>query len=261
MNLLIVNGYDKKGWSKLAKHKLQPICEFYRDQLKLINPKLKTTFIYPSMELQKEYDDSFFLSFDGIVWTGSSLNIYDNTKEIKNQINLMKKLSKLPVRMFGSCWGMQMYTVCNGGQVTKNTKGREIGISYNITLNNLGISHPLYSKKPKIFDAFASHVDHVTTMPKNSKVLSDNHYSIQSLSTSKFWGTQYHPEFNFKYTGQIMNARKKILLDEKLFSINQIEKLIQDFKRPNSNSYSKSIYDFKLRTLELANWLKWIKSN
>ena len=41
MNLLIVNGYDKKGWGKLAKHKLQPICEFYRDQLKLINPKLK----------------------------------------------------------------------------------------------------------------------------------------------------------------------------------------------------------------------------
>ena len=54
MNLLIVNGYDKKGWNKLAKYKLQPICEFYRDQLKLINPKLKTTFIYPSMEFQKE---------------------------------------------------------------------------------------------------------------------------------------------------------------------------------------------------------------
>jgi hypothetical protein len=36
------------------------------------------------------------------------------------------------------------------------------------------------------------YVDHVTTMPKNSKVLSDNHYSIQSLSTSKFWGTQYN---------------------------------------------------------------------
>ena len=39
MNLLIVNGYDKNGWAKLAKYKLQPICEFYRDQLKFINPK------------------------------------------------------------------------------------------------------------------------------------------------------------------------------------------------------------------------------
>ena len=38
------------------------------------------------MDLKKAYDDSFFL-FDGIVWTGSSLNIYDNTKEIKNQIS------------------------------------------------------------------------------------------------------------------------------------------------------------------------------
>jgi GMP synthase (glutamine-hydrolysing) len=163
--------------------------------------------------------------------------------------------------MFGSCWGMQMFTVCNGGQVTKNIKGREIGIAYNITINQHGSSHPLYSKKPKIFDAFASHVDHITTMPSNSKVLSENHYSIQALSSAKFWGTQYHPEFNFKYTGQIMNARKKILLEENLFSKNQIEGLIKDFKKPKSESYSKSIYDFKLRTLELANWLKWIRQS
>ena len=37
MNLLIVNGYDKNGWDKLARYGLQPICEFYRDQLKIIN--------------------------------------------------------------------------------------------------------------------------------------------------------------------------------------------------------------------------------
>ena len=49
MNLLIVNGYDRLGWKRLAKHNIQPICEFYRDQLKKINPKIKSTFIYPSM--------------------------------------------------------------------------------------------------------------------------------------------------------------------------------------------------------------------
>ena len=173
----------------------------------------------------------------------------------------MKKLSQLPVKMFGSCWGMQLYSVCNGGMVSKNIKGREIGIAYNITLNNDGVKHPLYHKKPKIFDAFASHLDHITTLPKKSKVLSDNHYSIQALSSSRFWGTQYHPEFNFKYTGQIMNARKKILLNEKLFSKNQIEQLIKDFKKPKPESYSKSLYNFKLRTLELANWMKWLKTN
>ena len=63
MNLLIVNGYDKNGWGKLARYGLQPICEFYRDQLKIINTKIKTTFIYPSMNLDENYDESFIKSF------------------------------------------------------------------------------------------------------------------------------------------------------------------------------------------------------
>ena len=41
MNLLIVNGYDKSGWSKLEKNGLQHICDFYRDQLLAINKKIK----------------------------------------------------------------------------------------------------------------------------------------------------------------------------------------------------------------------------
>ena len=55
MNLLIVNGYDRLGWKRLAKHNIQPICEFYRDQLKKINPKIKSTFIYPSMDLKTTF--------------------------------------------------------------------------------------------------------------------------------------------------------------------------------------------------------------
>jgi GMP synthase (glutamine-hydrolysing) len=259
MNLLIVNGYDRLGWKRLAKHNIQPICEFYRDQLKKINPKIKSTFIYPSMDLKTTFDDSFFHTFDGIVWTGSSLNIYDNTKEIKNQIVLMKKISKLPIKIFGSCWGMQLYTVCNGGTVSKNIKGREIGISFNISLNKHGRTHKMYKKKPLIFDAFASHLDHVTKLPKKSVALSDNHYSIQSLSSNNFWGTQYHPEFNFKYTGQILKARKKLLLDEKLFSRNQIDSLILSYKNPLKDSYSNSVNDFKIRTLELSNWLSFLR--
>ena len=86
MNLLIVNGYDKSGWSKLEKNGLQHICDFYRDQLLAINKKIKVSYIHPSIDIKKVYSNEFLKSFDGIVWTGSSLNIYDNTKEIKNTI-------------------------------------------------------------------------------------------------------------------------------------------------------------------------------
>ncbi|MDA1283583.1 MAG: hypothetical protein O3C61_01500 [Proteobacteria bacterium] len=259
MNLLIVNGYDKKGWNKLQKNGLQHICDFYRDQLLGINSKIITTYIHPSIDLNKTYSEDFFRSFHGIVWTGSSLNIYDNTKEIKNQITLMKKLSKLELNIFGSCWGMQLYTVANKGDVKKNSKGREVGIAFNITLNEQGIKHDMYKNKPIVFDAFASHVDHITTKPEKSTLLAENHYSIQALVTKKFWGTQYHPEFNFHYTGQILKARKKILINEKCFTKNQLDKIIHAYKKPNQDSFSKSLINDKIRKRELSNWLKYIK--
>jgi len=259
MNLLIVNGYDKNGWNKLQKNGLQHICDFYRDQLLGINSKINTTYIHPSIELNKTYSEDFFNSFHGIVWTGSSLNIYDNTKEIKNQITLMKKLSKLELNIFGSCWGMQLYTVANKGDVKKNSKGREVGIAFNITLNEQGIKHDMYKNKPIVFDAFASHVDHITTKPEKSTLLAENHYSIQALVTKKFWGTQYHPEFNFHYTGQILKARKKILINEKCFTRNQLDKIIHAYKKPSQDSFSKSLIDDKIRKRELSNWLKYIK--
>ena len=259
MNLLIVNGYDKKGWNKLQKNGLQHICDFYRDQLLGINSKINTTYIHPSIELNKTYSEDFFNSFHGIVWTGSSLNIYDNTKEIKNQITLMKKLSKLELNIFGSCWGMQLYTVANKGDVKKNSKGREVGIAFNITLNEQGIKHDMYKNKPIVFDAFASHVDHITTKPEKSTLLAENHYSIQALVTKKFWGTQYHPEFNFHYTGKILKARKKILINEKCFTRNQLDKIIHAYKKPSQDSFSKSLIDDKIRKRELSNWLKYIK--
>ena len=259
MNLLIVNGYDKNGWNKLQKNGLQHICDFYRDQLLGINSKINTTYIHPSIELNETYSENFFNSFHGIVWTGSSLNIYDNTKEIKNQISLMKKLSKLKLNIFGSCWGMQLYTVANKGDVKKNPRGREVGIAFNITLNEQGIKHDMYKNKPIVFDAFASHVDHITTKPEKSTLLAENHYSIQALVTKKFWGTQYHPEFNFHYTGQILKARKKILINEKCFTRNQLDKIIHAYKKPSQDSFSKSLIDDKIRKRELSNWLKYIK--
>jgi len=53
MNLLIVNGYDKIGWSKLEKNGLQHICDFYRDQLLAINRKIKVTYIHPSINIEE----------------------------------------------------------------------------------------------------------------------------------------------------------------------------------------------------------------
>ena len=85
MNLLIVNGYDKNGWNKLARYGLQPICEFYRDQLKIINSKIKTTFIYPSMNLNDIYDDGFIQSFTALCGLGQVLTYMTIQEKLKTK--------------------------------------------------------------------------------------------------------------------------------------------------------------------------------
>ena len=98
MNLLIVNGYDKNGWGQLARYGLQPICEFYRDQLKIINSKIKTTFIYPSMNLDENYDESLrtlSLAKYEIDAFFENVIVNDNDPTIKkNRLELLKMLCK-----------------------------------------------------------------------------------------------------------------------------------------------------------------------
>ena len=44
-----------------------------------------------------------------------------------------------------------------------------------------------------------------------------------------------------------------------MFRKNQLESLILSYKDPHKDSYSNTINDFKIRTLELANWLKFLR--
>ena len=43
------------------------------------------------------------------------------------------KISKLPIKIFGSCWGMQLMQFVMEVQC-QNIKGREIGISFNVSI-------------------------------------------------------------------------------------------------------------------------------
>ena len=47
-------------------------------------------------------------SYDGLIWGGSSLNIYNNTPEIKRQIEFMKECQKKMKKILAICWGMQV---------------------------------------------------------------------------------------------------------------------------------------------------------
>ena len=272
LKILLVDGYDYDGWKSLNDAKCIDAFEHYANTLNSISEiPLDITTIHPGKRTDYLPSGISLNDFDGIIWTGSSLNIYDLTKPIKRQIELAKETLKCNTCIFGTCWGLQVYVHAAGGTVRKNPKGREMIFARDIEICDSGINHKMYNKKIKKFDAFCSHLDEIDKIPYGSNILSKNlHSKVQALSfkfnNAEFWGTQYHPEFNFNIMSRILVARKKALISEKIFNninhankvINTMEKIIVDEDRENYLNIGEDIMNENIRCRELMNWLYMI---
>ena len=150
--------------------------------------------------------------FDGVVISGSPLNVYSGEPRVTVQIDLARDIYHAGVPCFGSCWGLQLMTAALGGSVRLNPNGREFGIARNITLNDAGRVHPLFAGKAAAFDALCSHEDEVATLPSGATVLAGNAVSrVQAAEFSdgkkSFWGVQYHPEFDLPMIATLLQLR------------------------------------------------------
>ena len=275
MKILIVDGNEKKASENYTNMNMPTQYEVYKDILiNLTKNEIKIITIHPGINENFIPNGINLEDFDGIAWTGSVLNIYDDTPPIKRQIDLAKNLLKMKNKIFGSCWGLQVLATAAGGTVRKNPNGLEAIIARNISLNFNGSKHPMYLNKPQNFDAFCWHYDEIETLPENCNILSSNDRSkTQSLSflknNSEVWAVQYHPEFYPEWMSGLMSQRKEVLLKEKIFkSEKEFQKLnlflsnIKKFKDLEDElSISKTLIDKKIHTYELSNWLNNIKSS
>lgn len=275
LKILMVDGYDHDGWKSLNEANCIDAFEHFSNTLNSISTKpLEIITIHPGKKENYLPNGISLKDFDGIVWTGSSLNIYDLTPPIVRQIELAKETLNYNVKIFGSCWGLQVYVHAAGGGVRKNPKGREMIFARNITLNSIGQFHKMYKNKDIKFDAFCSHLDEIVTIPSGSQVLSSNQHSkIQALTFkingAEFWGTQYHPEFNFNIMSRILEARKLTLITENIFTdinhankiISSMEEIIKKTNDGNDLKIGKDILNSEIRNKELINWLNIVEKD
>ena len=273
MNILIVDGNEKEASDKYTKLGMETQFENYKNVLTtLSNNKLNITIVHPSVKDIYLPQGISLDDFDGVVWTGSLLNIYDMTPSIINQIELAKTLFTKKNKIFGSCWGLQVLVTAAGGVIRKNPKGLEAVVAKEITITKKGLSHDMYKGKNKVFDAFCWHYDDTQTLPSNANILASNDRSaVQSINfnmdESNIWAVQYHPEFNPVWIGGLMKQREGILLKEKAFSEKKYfdeecnfflnHENIQDKK--NKEKY-KDLINVDTHTLELSNWINQIKN-
>jgi GMP synthase (glutamine-hydrolysing) len=141
--------------------------------------------------------------YDGVVWTGSALNVYQGGEEVGRQVELARRALLAGCFVYGSCWGLQVGVAACGGEVFPNPLGREFGVARGIELNAEGRAHPLLRGRQGAYEALALHRDIVGIMGGEvMTVLAGNALCpVQAaelrLGEGIFWGVQYHPEYSF----------------------------------------------------------------
>ena len=259
LNILIVEGNPKKENQNFINAGIKTHTESLKDSLNCFSKNLNFDIINPSSDKNVEVIATKLEKYDGLIWGGSSLNIYNNTPEIKKQIEFMKECQKKVRNILAICWGMQVAVTAAGGEVKKGSNSH-IGIAKEILINENGLNHAIYQNKKKIFNSPAFNFDEVVTLPSNCLCLSSNKVNkIQSLylevNNAKIWGLQYHPEISYEKMISLINFRKKRLIENRKVFNNDEE--IQNHISLIKEEISVSNKDERM--LELKNWINIIK--
>ena len=256
--ILIVEGNLKEENTNFTQAGIQTHTQSLKESLDYLTKELVLDVVNPSSDENIQLYNNKLHTYDGLIWGGSSLNIYNDTPEIRKQIEFMKNCQNKVKNILAICWGMQVAVTAAGGQV-KKANNPHIGIAKEIILNKNGLNHNLYKDKDSQFNSPAFNFDEVVKIPENGICLASNKVNkVQSLyfeiNQTKIWGLQYHPEITYEKMISLINFRKKRLIEtRKVFkNENDIENHISFIENEILTS------DKEKRMLELKNWLKSI---
>ena len=253
--ILLVEGNLREANQEFTDNGIKTHTESLRESIDYFTKDLEIDSVNPSSD-KNIFDAVKDLNkYDGLIWGGSSLNIYSDTLEIRRQIEFMKECQKKVKNILAICWGMQVAVTAAGGVVKKGQNGSHRGIAHEININENGLRHPLYKDKDQIFNTPAFNYDEVVTLPNNATLLSSNKINnVMGIDfkshLANIWGIQYHPEITYEKMITLINFRKDRLLENKSFNdendLNSHIKIIED---------EIKITNKDLRMKELKNWL------
>jgi GMP synthase (glutamine-hydrolysing) len=259
LKILIVEGNTNEENVNFDAAGCIPQSENFKLHVKKIDPNSEIDIVAPG---DKDSINNVILSlkkYNGIILTGSTLRVNDNSEEIKKHISFAKKCFENEQKIFAACWGLQITVTAAGGKCRVSPNGAHIGIAQDIELTEDGKKHKLFFSKMSKFSSPAFNHDEVVVPPENSILLaSDSINKFMALQfnvgKSEVWGLQYHPEIPYDYMIKLIKYRSKSLKDKNFFKDNdEINSHIKTIKQADINLKDD------IRTLELKNWLNHIK--
>jgi GMP synthase (glutamine-hydrolysing) len=259
LKILIVEGNTNEENVNFDAAGCVPQSENFKLHVKKLEPNCEIEIVSPGDDQSIFKVISSLKKYNGIILTGSTLRVNDNSSEIKKHIEFAKKCFENDQKFFAACWGLQITVTAAGGKCRVSPNGAHIGIAQNIELTNEGKKHSLYSSKIHKFTTPAFNYDEVEIPPQNYTLLaSDKINKFMALQfnvgRSEIWGLQYHPEIPYNYMIKLIRHRAKGLIDKNFFKdINEVNSHIKVIEKVNNELKDET------RPLELKNWLNHIK--
>ena len=256
--ILIVEGNLKEENQSFTEGGIKTHTESLKDSISYFTNNLEIDVVNPSSDKNISEVAKDLEKFDGMIWGGSSLNIYNDTLEIRRQIEFMRSCQNKIKKILAICWGLQVAATVAGGQVKRCMTGSHRGIAHDIEINSNGLQHPIYKNKNETFNTPAFNFDEVVKLPKNSILLASNPINkVMGVNfksgVSDIWGIQYHPEITYDKMISLIHFRKDRLLNNKAFVDeqeinNHVSMIAEENKKSNKD----------LRMRELENWLNYL---
>jgi GMP synthase (glutamine-hydrolysing) len=245
--------------------------ETYLDTLRALSPGATLDLIRPAEDGAAVPGRAGLDGYDAVFLTGSPLHVYEDSPEVRRQLDFMRAVFASGTPAFGSCAGLQVAAAAAGGTVRANRRGYEAGFARRITRTAAGHGHPLLAGRPEAYDAPAVHSDEVERLPDGAVALAGNRVTAVQAAEIRhgkgvFWGVQYHPELPLSEIAAAVRRQSNELMEAGLVNDKdeveayalRVEALHRDPKRRDAAwqlGLDAQVADAALRSIELRNFV------
>ncbi len=162
-------------------------------------------------------------NISGIVITGSSAMVTDQSDWIEDTASWLKQAVDQSVPVLGICFGHQLLAYALGGVVADNPAGVEVG-TVPLQLHTAAKQDTLLADLGETCFVQMSHRQVVTGLPAAAVTLARTAQTEFAAyrATETAWGVQFHPEFDDRIIAAYINYYANDLLQQQM-DINELQ--------------------------------------
>ncbi|HSG27505.1 MAG TPA: type 1 glutamine amidotransferase [Candidatus Krumholzibacterium sp.] len=148
----------------------------------------------------------------GVMISGSYGPVWMERDWIGPLFDFIRLLHRNDIWLLGVCFGHQAIAAALGGEVSVNSRGREMGTEM-IHLTPEGEKSPLLAGLGQGTRVNIMHLTHVTRMPEGAVRLAYNRMTpVQAFRLGRSFGYQPHPEFTPRQLRQLVDMFAPVLV-------------------------------------------------